>query len=198
MSTNNRARTALRTATLNVETLEGRIVPSSTLYQVPPPAAVAVTRVDVGSTSDGASTTDNNSNSSALSFNPVSPGEAAKTETVSLIMVNGQLVEIVQNTLQFEISGTPQAGSVGVGGDPASGGTSGGTFGFTLTANGQDLGTFTSNPVISHSTTATLNDHGVKVVVVTYNITGQLEGGEPNIGTTSFQSQGGHIGVETM
>jgi hypothetical protein len=153
MPANTRGRAPLRAA-LNVETLEGRTMPSAVVprrAQMVDPAHVRVAAGPQGVYVAGASV-------AVQLHNP------AAMRVVSRVVVNGELVAKFVGKPQFAAIG-PALSSDANGNPVETGGTS-------VSANGRHLGTFQSHPTITREMFIHINRNGVAVRVLTYRVTG--------------------------
>jgi hypothetical protein len=155
MPANTRARTPLR-ATLNVETLEGRAMPSAVIVNHPnmvDPGVVRVATSSQGVYVAGLSVAKQLHNPGAM-------------RVVSRIVVNGEVVAKFVGKPQFAAMGP--ALSTDANGIPVSAG------GTTVCVNGRTIGTFQQHPTVTRDVMVYVNRHGVAARVLTYRVTGQV------------------------
>ena len=140
-------------ATLGVETLEGRALPSAV---VPRPHMIdpAIVQAAVGPQGvyvAGASVAKQLHNPAAM-------------RVVSRIVVNGEMVARFVGKPQFAATGP----AVSCGPD----GTTVRAGGTTVFANGRKVGTFEANPAVTREVMIHINRHGVAARVLTYRVEG--------------------------
>jgi hypothetical protein len=155
MPANTRARTLLR-ASLNVETLEGRAMPSAVIVNRPHMVDPGVVRAATGPQGvyvAGLSVANQLHNPGAM-------------RVVSRIVVNGEVVAKFVGKPQFSAMGP--ALSTDANGVPVSAG------GTTVCVNGRVIGTFREHPTVTRDAQVYVNRHGVAARVLTYHVTGQV------------------------
>ena len=153
MPASTRGRAPLRAA-LNVETLEGRAMPSAVVPRQPQmvdPALVHVAPGPHGVYVAGLS----------VAVQLHNPGSM---RVVSRVVVNGELVA--------KFAGKPHFAAIGPALSSDENGNPVETGGTSVSANGRHLGTFQAHPTITREVVIHINRHGVAARVLTYRVTG--------------------------